>query len=337
MKTYINKITGAFLICCLFVAFTSCSDDDGENTLLRNQCLKRTLGPNVAGLDIYFSYAMAVPYDAGKLLSAQVEASIAGAEGTWMEHRSYHIYEGKDSAVVVGNPSINEGKKTKVEFVVDTCAATLRYYYKIPDEARGKSVTFTFSAEASTGETVSMTMGPYQIAKMEMKRDIQIRRGMLLTQNNFYISIEDMAAYTKKEAIQNPDKINLVYVYRDPGELPGVTLGHTFVAPAAYPNSEYFGQMEIPAELYRDAKIRKEYGLIDAHLTSDPDYGTYIDDMDFETLDLSNMPNYAVNLKKYGGMWVETEDGKYRAYIHLNSTMGEDSGVDFSIKRYTMR
>jgi hypothetical protein len=97
---------------------------------------------------------MALGFDAGKLTSAQVEATIPGAAGTYLEHRSYYTNSsGDDIGIVVGNPSVTNGGRTEVTFTKDTCAAALRYYYIIPEEARGKSVTFTFSAKASTGET----------------------------------------------------------------------------------------------------------------------------------------------------------------------------------------
>ena len=62
----------------------------------------------------------------------------------------------------------------------------------------------------------------------------------------------------------------------------------------------------------------------------------YIDDIDFETIDLSNMPNYVINLKDKGGMWVETQDGKYRAFIYLNSLKTIPGGT-LSMKRYTVK
>jgi hypothetical protein len=55
----------------------------------------------------------------------------------------------RDVGVVVGSPSVNSQNKTTVTFTTDTVAATLRYFYVIPEEARGKTVTFTFSAKSS--------------------------------------------------------------------------------------------------------------------------------------------------------------------------------------------
>src|SRR5690606_1389874 len=125
---------------------------------LHNDAIKRSLGPNVVGLDIEFAYAMALPREEGRIVSAQVDASIPGAEGTYLEHRSYHTNgSGEDVGVIVGEPSVTQGTSSRVNMVSDTNAVTLRYYYMIPEEARGKEVTFNFSANSSNGQTVNYT------------------------------------------------------------------------------------------------------------------------------------------------------------------------------------
>src|SRR5690606_22015264 len=113
---------------------SSCQDDEytvpEASSHFQNDAIKRSFGPNVAGLEIEFVYAMALGCDQGNIVSAQVEASIPGAEGTYLEHHSYHTGSGgADVGVVVGNPSTTTGNVTTVDFTVDTCAASLRYYY----------------------------------------------------------------------------------------------------------------------------------------------------------------------------------------------------------------
>lgn len=310
------------------VIFTACNDDSDEVRLLNNKCLKRTVGPNVVGNEIYFVYAMAMPYDSGSLKKCTVTASIAGAEGTWLENNSYHTNSsGIDVPVHVGLPSETEGRETSVTFDVDTCAASLRYYYVIPEEARGKQVSFKFTAEAASGETISMEMGPYDICRQYLKRDIT------LSKTRCYISIEDMEAYTLAEAEERPDKIDLVYLWRNKIN-EGVDFGHVFAAPVADP--EWLDNLTVPETMTRDLRLRKEWGIIDGHLTDEPDYGTYIDDLDFETIRLEGMPNYCVNMKEQGGMWIETADGRYRAYIYINSLKSTSGGI-ISMKRYNMQ
>lgn len=307
---------------------TSCkNDDEAPKNELQNRCLKRTLGPNVVGNNIYFAYAMAMPYGSGKLTSCTVEASIAGAEGTMLEHNSYYTNSaGEDIPVRVGKPCVNESNMTTVTFDVDTCAATLRYYYQIPEEARGQEVTFTFTAKSSDGQTVSTKMGPYKICKQYLTKNIT------LTKARCYISLEDMNAYTLAEAEGKHDKIDLVYLWRNKSS-EGVEFAHTFASPVA--GTEWTDNLSIPETMKRDVKIRKEWGIIDGHLTDEPDNGTYIDDIDFETIELEGMPNYCINMKQKGGMWIETADKKYRAYIYINSLKSTSGGV-ISIKRYNM-
>src|SRR2546421_6382722 len=153
--------------------------------VLQNDVIKRSLGPNVVGLNIEFAYAMALPKAKGKLVSAEVEASIAGAPGTYLENNSYYTTGGGvDVPVLVGQPSVTQGTKTTVNFTVDTSASTLRYFYVIPEAARGKTVSFTFSAKSSDGQSVSYNMGPYTIAKMDMVRSLTVKDGGAM-----YISI----------------------------------------------------------------------------------------------------------------------------------------------------
>jgi hypothetical protein len=64
-------------------------------------------------------------------------------------------------------------------------------------------------------------------------------------------------------------------------------------------------------------------------------YGIYVDDIDFQQLDMVDMPNYALGLKAESGVWVETVDKKYRAYIFINSINAAGTAV-ISIMRYTL-
>lgn len=320
----------AFLL-VLVVFFYSCEEEEfalpEAKTEFQNDCIKRSIGPNVAGLDIEFVYAMALGYDAGKIISAQVEATIPGAAGTYMENRSFYTNSsGIDVPVTIGNPSVTSGAKTEVVFTKDTCAAALRYYYKIPEEAKGKEVTFTFSAKASTGETVSYKMGPYTIGKVDMKLDL-----VLSDNNKMYLSIADMAAYNATEAASNGSKIDLVYLYRS---ITGISFLHSLASPATDP--EFLPGVTLPSGVSNSTKFLKTYGLRDRHLAR-LQYGIYIDDIDFEKIDFTGVPNYGLNMKVESGAWVETADGKYRAFVFVNKVDNTKKEMTVSIKRYTMK
>lgn len=318
-------------VMAIAVIFAACQEEEyalpEAKTHLQNDCIKRTIGPHVVGLDIEFVYAAALGFGKGKLTSMQVEATIPGATGTYMEHRSFYTdASGNDVPVVVGNPSVTTGNKTEVIFSRDTVAAALRYYYMIPEEARGKTVSFTFTAKASTGETVTYKMGPYTIAKMEMKRNI------VLSDNNLmYFSIADMTAYNADDATSKAANIDLVYLYRT---ITGVTFNHALVAPAA--PADYRPGVTLPAGVGNNVKIQRTWALRDRHLAQLP-YGIYVDDLDFETLNISDAPSWALNLRAESGAWVETADGKYRAYIYVNAANNTARTMTISVKRYTVK
>lgn len=323
---YIKKNMAVLVV--MATMFVSCQKE--EYTLpeavkeLTNDCIKRTIGPNIVSLPIEFAYAMAIPKSKGKLVSAQVEASIAGATGTYLEHRSFYTNTGGvDVPVTVGTPSSNDGKSTKVAFTVDTTAATLRYYYVIPEEARGQSVTFTFSATSSNGQTVSYKMGPYTIAKMGIKRNIAVSNGNLA-----YISIENMTVYTAAEAAANAGKVDLVYLYR----ATPASFTHALVSPGA--DASLLPGVTLPSGVNRSSKLRKVFNLQDRNLAN-LQFGIYVDDKDLQEVDLTDAPNYALGLRAEAGTWVETADKKYKAYIFVNSVNANGSAV-ISMLRYAL-
>jgi hypothetical protein len=338
---------GARLLLLLFLfSVAACNDEiktEGPTgKILKNDCMKRSLGPNIAGMDIEFIYAMALPQAKGIIISASVEASIAGGAETWLEHRSYN----PDGFVTVGEQSENNGAKTTVNFsLLDTCAAALRYYYRIPQEAKGGEASFIFTATASNGETVSYKMGPYTISKMDIKHDLR------LNATDCFISIEDMAVYDATEAAANPSKIDLIYLYRRYSGW-GITFDHAFVSPAADPrylpaaDARYQPDgFPVPSGANSSTRIRKTNEVRDRQLFDIPgqpatsQWGIYVDDIDFETINFTGMPNYAIDMRAEGGMWVETQNGKYRAFIYVNSVTsgaGTAGTAVISMKRLTV-
>jgi hypothetical protein len=90
----------------------------------------------------------------------------------------------------------------------------------------------------------------------------------------------------------------------------------------------------LPAGVNRSAKILKVFNLQDRNLAN-LQYGIYVDDKDFQDIKLSEAPNFSVGLKAEAGVWVETMDGKYRAYIFVNSVNANGSAV-ISMLRYAL-
>ncbi|WP_439559647.1 DUF4466 family protein [Dyadobacter sp.] len=319
-----------FLVLIGLVSLSSCEEEEYAIPTLRqelqNDVIKRSIGPNLVGMNIEFAYAMALPKSMGKLVSAEVEATIGGGEATYLENRSFYTNgSGEDVGIEVGSKSVNSGGKTTVTFTKDTSAATLRYFYRIPTTARGKEVSFKFSAQASNGQTVNYSMGPYKIAEMDMVLDLDVTDS-----TKAYISIEDMAVYSLADAAANASKIDLVYLYRS---IPNITFSHGLVSPSA---KTYLPGVNLPAGANRTSRVQKVWNLRDFHLAR-LQYGVYIDDLDFQKLDIASAPDYAINLRSEAGVWVETQDGKYRAYVYINSVNNTTKSAKISIKRYMMK
>jgi len=323
-----KNIQFSFLVIMMLASMVACKKEEytipDPVSQLTNDCIKRTIGPSIVSLPLEFAYAMAIPKSSGKLVSAQVEASIAGATGTYLENRSFYTNSsGVDVPVLVGSPSVTVDKTTKMTYSIDTNAATLRYNYVIPEEARGQSVSFTFSVTSSDGKTASYKMGPYTISRMSIKRNLAVSNGV-----NAFISIEDMAVYNAAAAAATPGKIDLVYLFR---AVP-TTFTHALVSPGA--DAGYLPGVVLPSGVNRSTKLRKVFNLQDRNLAN-LQFGIYVDDIDLKDVDMVDMPNYAIGLRAEAGVWVETADKKYRAYIFINSINPAGSAV-ISMLRYTL-
>ena len=158
-----------------------------------------------------------------------------------------------------------------------------------------------------------------------MVRNLAVSNG-----NMAYISIADTAVYNAANAATNAAKIDLVYLYRN---LTTSTFGHALVSPAA--DTSYLPGITLPAGVNRSTKEQKVFNMQDYNLARLQFGGIFVDDIDFQKLDLSTQPNFAVNLKAEAGVWVETADKKYRAYIYINSVNANGSAV-ISMKRYAL-
>lgn len=321
----------------LLLGFALCSCEDDPKllhdtiTVLSNDCIKRSLpvAPNIVNNDIEFAYAMAIPNKLGKLTSAQAVASIAGAENTRFDPNSYYTNNGGlDIPVRVASDSRTEGTTTSVEFTVDTCASTLRYYYVIPEEAKGKEVDFTFSVKASNGQTAQYKLGPYKISKMDMTKRLKVDA------ENCFISFQNdgeaIHIYSKEEVKDNPsllDKIDLMYHFSSYGDISHAI--YTLSSP-----EEYMDGVSLPVGFVNDTKLKKIYGMQDRQL-ADLKYNKYVDDLDFETLNLTISSTYLLGLKEESAFWAETNDGKYRAFVYVNKAPSGEMTI--SAKRYPMK
>ncbi|MFA6727517.1 MAG: DUF4466 family protein [Prevotella sp.] len=332
MKRKLIYMTALLSFCFLL---GSCDEEAvliGDSvTALSNDCIKRSLAiaPNIVGEEIEFAYAMALPEEMGKLTSAQVVATIAGATGTYFDPNSYYTNaSGQDVPVLVASESQTDGTKTSISFTADTCAATLRFYYIIPEEARDKEVSFTFSVKASNGQSAEYKMGPYKISRMDMKKNISLVSG-----DKCYLSFQNdneaVTVYSAVDLAADPSlasKVDVVYAYNSNADLSHAF--YTVDAPEAYRPGVIF-----PSGFANQTKMIKEYGLRDRQL-SNLQYSHFIDDLDFKELSMDGAVNYILILKEESGAWIETKDAKYRAFAYVNKATA--SGMTISVKRYKM-
>lgn len=322
-----------FVLLSFALTLVACDDDPvllkDPVSALSNDCIKRSLpvAPNIVGNEIEFAYAMAIPNELGKLSSAQVVSSIAGATGTYFDPNSYYTNSsGQDIPVKVCSDSQTNGTTTVIDFTVDTCAATLRYYYIIPEEARGKDVQFLFSVKASNGQVAEYKLGPYKF-KNGMAKNLSV------TNDKCYLSFlnegEAVHIYSKADLQANPSlaaKIDIMYAYSEKSDL-----SHAFYTSSS--PKEYMGGTELPSGFVNNTKMTKFMAYkIDNCLTCNT--ANLLIDLDFETIDMSKCTNYILGLKEEAGAWVETADGKYRAYVYINKASASE--VTVSVKRYKM-
>lgn len=327
MKRYFKHIMGVFMLLLLW-GLHSCSDDGvyelpDATSGLQNDLIKRSFGPNVVGSSIEFAYAVAQLPMEGNISEVTVEASIEGAAETLLENRSFD----SNGSIEIGAPATTAGKITKVTFTKDTSAATLRYVYAIPEEAKGKSVSFKFSAKSTNGKNVVYNAGPYRISNMDMVLDL-----MAKDPEDAYISIADMKVYSAAEAAANPSKVDLVYLYR----ASPANFGHALVAPNA--DDQYLPGVTLPSGVTNATKLMKAFTVRDRQLAR-LQYGVYVDDVDLQTKDFANAPNFITGLVAEYGAWVETADGMYKAYVYVNAVTNTAAAkeIRISVKRLKVK
>jgi len=319
------KILKYILCMIVLVTIISCSEDTPST--LRNDYIMKTMAPAIAGETLEFAYAMGT--QSGSLVSATAEVSIAGVPGTGFDAMSYHTdSRGNDVGVTVADTSTVNAISTAV-FSTDTNAATLRYSYIVPSEAKGQAISITFKSESSAGEMASINTPQYRISKMDLVRDVQMSNADIA-----YFSLETMQAYTEAEVIAQglSDKIDLIYIY-EALSTDGYIYGHSLVSPGA--EEKYLNGRVLPAGFIKNkTKIEKQVFIRDMQLSGEVP-ATYIDDIDLETLDLTNAADFILGIKTNNSAFVESEDGRYKAYLYFN--LAKSRKLTFGIKRYEMK
>lgn len=318
------------IICSLLLPFASCSDKD-DDTALKNELIKRTVSPLLIGEKIEFAYAMGCPD--GKLKSARVVASVAGQEGTNFEPYTWHTENGTDKSTLVAEDCKTEGNVSTAT-IIDSEATTLRYYYVIPEELRGKEVSFVFSSETQDHKEATYKTPAYRISKMDMRKNI------LLTGTDAgarYFSIEDMKAYTLQEVEEGnlSSKIDFVYAFASKK-----TVGtnqydykHVFFSPAA--TGYYPDNFTLPETWTKHSTLmEKKLYMWDGQLKDDKNNAIFVDDLDLQKQSFNNSADYVLDIRTEGSVFMKSADGKYVAYFYINKVDDAKKTAQIGIKRY---
>ena len=91
----------------------------------------------------------------------------------------------------------------------------------------------------------------------------------------------------------------------------------------------------LPAGVKNNTKLIKAWTVRDQQLAR-LQYGVFVDDLDLIQKDFADAHDFAVNVRNEGGLWVETADKKYRAYVYINSSTDATKELKISMKRLAM-
>ncbi len=323
------------IIFCLFattVLTQSCKKEDEESGSLTNQFLKRTTAPLIVGEKIEFAYAMGTTN--GKLNSAQAVVNIPGAAGTIWEIVTHRTVNALDITKVVGSNSLTNGGTSTVT-ILDTNATTLRYFYVIPEAARGKDINIQFSSTNKAGETATTNTPNYRISNMDMKRLIPV---VGTPTGARFFSIADMKAYTQDEvdAGNLSSKIDFVYAYAATitPTTTAYNYGHSLVSPS---EATYFpaGFSITSTWTKRSTSMERKLGntFYDGQLKGDVNNSIFVDDIDLIQQEFNGSAKFALTLLADASVFMKTADGKYTAIIYVNSINNAASSAVLSMKR----
>lgn len=327
MKKYI-----AFhLVYLVFVLMTGCSDD--REASLKNDLIKRTVSPLLVGERIEFAYAAGTTN--GKLQTLRVTASTPGAEGTNFEPYAWRTENGSDVSQVVATDCKTEGKVSSA-MITDAQATTLRYYYVIPEELKGREISFTFSSTADNGETATYSTPTYPVSAMDMRKKIELSGE---EDGARYFSIADMKAYTLEEVLSGnlSSKIDFIYAYastKNVGEN-SYTYNHAFFAPGA--EAYYPDNFSIPTNWPAlETLMDKKLFVWDGQLKDDKNNNIYIDDLDLQSQTFENSAQGILDLKVEGSLFIKSADGKQVAYIYINALNNQSKSAEIGIKKLSI-
>ena len=307
----------------LILILPACDSDD--DSPLKNDFLKKTSGPVLVGSTIEFAYAIGST-DHTPLKAVEVTATYPGAIGTGIGTHGIatNSDNGEEMEFLIATQTSTEGNLSRA-YLVDTIAATVRYFYVVPEEARGKSIRFKFRA-LTDNSSASLETPEYAVGNVEVFKNLTLTSGQ-----NSCFSLETMRSYTldEVESLGIADKIDFIYSYKQTlGS--GWTFAHGLVAPSN--NKGYLYPVEIPAGASNNTLLEKRYWP-DGQLKTSGVPTIYVDEIDLRGATFDGTIGHAYELGQDQGVLIKSHDGKYVAYLYINGTSSNTLTMNFAIKR----
>lgn len=314
------------LYAVIAVFSSSCSEDESP---LRNDLLRKDMGPVLVGNTLEFAYAIGST-DGNPIKAVEVTASFPGAEGTGigMSSRYTNPDNGEEEEVRIATETSTDGIMSKA-YIVDTIAATIRYFYVVPKEARGNRIKFYFRSITGTGEA-TIQSPEYTVSNVEIFKDLSLSSGQ-----KSCFSLEMMQSYSvaQVEALDIADKIDFIYTYK-PTMGSGWSFAHGLVSPSN--EKGYLYPVEIPLGASNHTLLEKRYWP-DGQLKSSGVPTIYVDEVDLRQATLDGVTAHAYELGQDQGVLIRSHDGKYIAYLYINETSSNLQRMNFAIKRLTLK
>lgn len=315
------------LLYAVAVAFcSSCSDDESP---LRNDLLRKDVGPVLVGNTLEFAYAIGST-DGTPIKAVEVTASFPGAEGTGIAINSRYTNpdNGEEEEVRIATETSTEGTVSKA-YIVDTVAATIRYFYVVPEVARGSKIKFHFRSITGTGEA-TVQSPEYTVSNVEIFKNLSLSSG-----ERSCFSLETMQSYSvaQVEEMGIAGKIDFIYTYK-----PTMGSGWSFAYGLVSPSNEkgYLYPVEIPSGAANRTLMEKRYWP-DGQLKTSGVPTIYVDEIDLRQAALDGVTAHAYELGQDQGILIKSHDGKYIAYLYINETSSNLKRMSFAIKRLTLK
>ena len=311
------------IIIGLTLGIVSCKED---NNSLKNDFIRKGTEPIIVGKPLNFSYAIGST-DGSPIKAVEIVASYPGMENTGIDFYSIYAKPNttKEEKVRIVKERITEGCSSKA-YLIDTIAATIRYTYVVPEEARGKKIRFHFRSITNNYEA-EIISPEYQVSNVDIFSNIEIK-------NKQFFSIEDIKIYSFDE-INNQDignKIDFMYLYKEKMGS-GWSFGHSIIAPSN--DKEYADNEDIPDLAQNKTLIERRF-WVDGQLKENSIQSVYVDELDLLNVSFDNSTSHAYGLNKDQGVVIKTSDNKYVAYLYINN-IKKDGSMTFSMKRLKLK